>query len=147
MDTLKKVRREERIVELTREVLASPDTAYLSVELRDRNGSVLVVMNHSDEIVDEVLKKLEDPADSGYIFFASELEVDPLNSCMVPLHRMATKDEIDSLLHMKVPLDRLPILRMLDPIRRWHNFPKGSIVAIERLAGTEGSNVYFRRVV
>jgi hypothetical protein len=30
---------------------------------------------------------------------------------------------------------------MLDPIRRWHNFPKGSIVAIERPTGT-----YFRRV-
>ena len=140
MDTLKKVREKERIRELTREVISSLDTAYLTTELQRREGSVLVVMNHSDGIVEEVLRGIN-PDDSGYMFFASELDVDPLNNCMVPRHRMATSGEIDELLSRRVPLDRLPVLRMLDPIRRWHNFPKGSIVAIERRTGT-----YYRRV-
>lgn len=140
MDTLKVTRDKERIRELTREVISSLDTAYLTTELQRREGSVLVVMNHSDGIVEEVLKGIN-PDDSGYMFFASELDVDPLNNCMVPRHRMATSGEIDELLSRKVPLDRLPVLRMLDPIRRWHNFPRGSIVAIERKAGT-----YYRRV-
>jgi len=143
MDTLKNLRGEEHIVELTGEVFSSQDTAYLTVELQRRGDNILVVMNHSKEVVDEVLKGM-DPDDSGYMFFASELELDPINNCMVPLHKKATLSEIDELTRRKVPLDKLPIIRMTDPVRRWHNFPRNSIVAIERPNGK--ASVYFRRV-
>jgi DNA-directed RNA polymerase subunit H (RpoH/RPB5) len=153
MDTLRKIRKEP-IVELTGEV-TSPDTSYLAVELLKRKGNILIVINHTDEIVNTVLSKI-DPEDSGYIFFASELLLDPLNNYMVPEHRIATSEEIDNLLHNKIPLEKLPIIRMLDPIRRWHNFPRGSVIAILRKAGTRverthestpDTDFYFRRVV
>lgn len=143
MDTLKSIRCEEMVTELTKQVLSNADTVYLFVELERRDPhEILVVMNHYDEIVDRVLSQIN-PDESGYVFFASELEIDPINNCMVPKHRMATSEEIDGLIYRKVPLDKLPMLCMLDPIRRWHNFPRGSIVAIDR--GVD--NVYFRRVV
>ena len=145
MDTLIKVRGKERITELTREVVSNADTAYLTVELQKRRRSILVIKNHSDEIIKTVLSEI-DPEDSGYIFFASELLLDPLNNCMVPKHRIATSEEIDKLLHNKIPLEKLPIIRMIDPIRRWHNFPRGSIVAIERTYKSR-TDSYFRKVV
>lgn len=148
METLKNVRRGERVKELTREVISIQDAAYLTVELQSRDRSILVVMNHSDKIVNQILSEM-DPDDSGYVFFASELEVDPLNNCIVPKHRIATRDEIDGLRRRSVPLDKLPILRMLDPIRRWYNFPKGSTIAIERkykCGKVEKEHTYFRRV-
>lgn len=143
MDTLKRVRKGDRIKVLDREVLSNQDAAYVTVELNSRDErTILVVTRHSDEIVDKVLKGV-DQDDSGYIFFASELDIDPLNNCMVPKHRIARDDEIDNLRNRGIPLDKLPILRMLDPVRRWHNFPKGSIVAIERT----DQSLHFRRVV
>ena len=144
METLIGVRKRERITELTREIVSSPDITYLTVELKERRGNILIVMNHSDEIVKTVLNEIN-PEDSGYIFFASELLLDPLNNCMVPKHRIATNEEIDKLLHNKIPLEKMPIIRMIDPIRRWHNFPRGSIVAIERTNGPR-ADLYFRRV-
>ena len=147
MDTLTEVRRGERITKLTREIVSSADTAYLTVELKERKGNVLVVMNHSDEIVKTVLNEIN-PEDSGYIFFASEILLDPLNNCMVPIHRVATSEEIDKLLYNKIPLDKLPIICMRDPIRRWYNFPRGSIVAIERTNEFRTDiDLYFRRVI
>lgn len=147
MDTLTTVRRRERITELTREIVSSADTAYLTVELKERRGNILVVMNHSDEIVKTVLSEIN-PEDSGYIFFASEILLDPLNNCMVPKHRIATSEEIDKLLHNNIPLNKLPVIRMIDPIRRWHNFPRGSIISIERTQESlANTNLYFRRVV
>ena len=140
-----KVRKGERITELTREIVSSPDITYLTVELKERRGNILIVMNHSDEIVKTVLNEIN-PEDSGYIFFASELLLDPLNNYMVPKHRIATNEEIDKLLHNKIPLEKLPIIRMVDPIRRWHNFPRGSIVAIERTDQSR-TDLYFRKVV
>lgn len=153
MDTFKKIRK-ECITILTREVINSADMAYITVELQKRKENILVVMNHSDEIVKTVLNEM-DPEDSGYIFFASELLLDPLNNCMVPTHRIATSEEIDKLLYNKIPLEKLPILKMTDPIRRWHNFPRGSIIAIERnepqseLVKTNAidEDIFFRRVV
>ena len=142
METLIKVRKGERITELTREIVSSPDITYLTVELKERRGNILIVMNHSDEIVKTVLNEIN-PEDSSYIFFASELLLDPLNNCMVPKHRIATSEEIDKLVHNKIPLEKLPIIRMIDPVRRWHNFPRGSIIAIERA----DNELYFRRVV
>ena len=145
METLIEVRKGESITELTREIVSSPDITYLTVELKERRGNILIVMNHSDEIVKTVLNEIN-PEDSGYIFFASELLLDPLNNCMVPKHRIATSEEIDRLLHNKIPLEKLPIIRMIDPIRRWHNFPRGSIVAIERTDRSR-TDLYFRKVV
>ena len=139
METLMLIRPREPIRELTREVTRrGPDTEYLATELQERSGYILIVKNHSDAIVRDVLEGMN-PEDSGYLFFASELEVDPINSRMVPKHRMATEEEIDGLIERRVPKGKLPVLRMLDPVRRWHNFPGGSIVAIERSDGT-----YFR---
>ena len=147
METLTEVRKGERITELIREIVSSPDIAYLTVELKERKGNILVVTNHSDEIVKTVLNEIN-PEDSGYIFFASEILLDPLNNCMVPKHRIATSEEIDKLLCNKIPLDKLPIIRMRDPIRRWHNFPRGSVIAIERTHESRtDTNLYFRRVV
>jgi DNA-directed RNA polymerase subunit H (RpoH/RPB5) len=140
MDTLKKIRSNERIVELHGNVNDKSRAAYVTVELQRRDGAILIFTNHTDEIVKIVLNEI-DPRDSGYIFFASELQVDPLNNKIVPVHRLATLEEKKELIEKHIPKHKLPILWMLDPIRRWHNFPKGSIVAIERPTGT-----YFRRV-
>jgi DNA-directed RNA polymerase subunit H (RpoH/RPB5) len=107
-----------------------------------RDGAVLVFVNHSDDVVDTVLSEV-DPRDSGYLFFASELRLNPVDNRMVPPHRVATPEEIQTLNDRRIPLGKLPVLRMLDPIRRWHNFPLGSVVAIER----PDSKTYFRRVM
>ena len=141
METLRNIRPREPVRELTGKVIRRADTDYLvSYLAEDRKGHILVVINHSDAIVQDFLESMN-PEDSGYLFFASELEVDPINSCMVPRHRIATDGEIDGLKDSRVPESKLPVLRMLDPIRRWHNFPRGSIVAIDRPDGT-----YFRIV-
>lgn len=68
----------------------------MSYLAEDRKGHILVVINHSDAIVQDFLESMN-PEDSGYLFFASELEIDPINSCMVPRHRIATDGEIDGL--------------------------------------------------
>lgn len=141
METLRSIRPREPVRELTGKVIRRADTDYLvSYLAEDRKGHILVVINHSDAIVQDFLESMN-PEDSGYLFFASELEIDPINSCMVPRHRIATDGEIDGIKNSRVPKSKLPVLRMLDPIRRWHNFPRGSIVAIDRPDGT-----YFRVV-
>jgi DNA-directed RNA polymerase subunit H (RpoH/RPB5) len=140
MDTLKSVRSSEPIKVLSGLVDDKSKIAYVSVELQNRNGAIIVIEKHSDDIVKQVLNSI-DPRDSGYVFFASELRLDPLNNISVPAHRLATRDEVRELIEKHVPVHKLPILRMLDPVRRWHNFSEGSVVAIERPSGT-----YFRRV-
>jgi DNA-directed RNA polymerase subunit H (RpoH/RPB5) len=141
METLRSIRPHEPIRVLEGGVTRrGPETEILTEELKGMKGTILVVRDHSDAIVREFIESM-DPEDSGYLFFASELEIDPVNSCMVPKHRIATKEEIDNLAEIRVPKGKLPVLRMLDPIRRWHNFPRGSIVAIDRPDGT-----YFRVV-
>ena len=142
MDTLKSIRSREEVFELKTRIEGAADLEYITFELQKTDGGILVIVNHPDDAVNAVLNAM-DPDDTGRMFFASELEMDPINNCMVPRHRMVTEGEIDALLERRIPLDKLPILRMLDPIRRWHNFPKGSIVAIER----QGGDVYFRRVL
>jgi DNA-directed RNA polymerase subunit H (RpoH/RPB5) len=139
MDTLKSIR-SESIKILPGLVDDKSKIAYLSVEMQSRNGAIIVIEKHSDDIVKQVLNDI-DPKDSGYLFFASELRLDPLNNTSVPVHRLATRDEVKELIDKHVPVSKLPILRMLDPVRRWHNFDEGSVVAIERPSGT-----YFRRV-
>ena len=140
METLINLRSHERVRELHGFVDDKSKTAYVTEQVLNREGRILVFVNHSDEIVNIVFNEI-DPMDSGYVFFASELQLDPINNCMVPKHRLATNDEIQDLVNRHIPLRKLPLIRMLDPIRRWHNFPLGSIVAIER-----PSKIYFRRV-
>jgi DNA-directed RNA polymerase subunit H (RpoH/RPB5) len=143
MDTLKSLRKNERILEISGVVNDKSKAAYVTVELERREkDTILIFTRHSEDIVDIVLKEV-DIEDSGYIFFASELTIDPINNFMVPKHRLATQEELEGLAMLKIPFDKLPILRMLDPIRRWHNFPKNSVVAIER----DDDDIYFRRVI
>ena len=141
MNTLRSLRSRERIVELDDLLYEKSKTAYVTVELgRHEQNCILVFTRHSEEIVDVVLNEI-DPEDSGRVFFASELIIDPINNNMVPKHRLATEEELEGLAKRKIPLSKLPILRMIDPIRRWHNFPKNSVVAIERAS----DNIYFRK--
>ena len=142
MKNLVNLRCNEKIIVLDGRVDDKSKIAYVTVELQNRNGAILVFANHSDDIVDVVLKEIN-PKDSGYIFFASELEIDPVNNTMVPTHRLATISEVKSLEDRRIHMNKLPILRMLDPIRRWHNFHEKSIVAVERNKG----GVYFRIVL
>ena len=150
MDTLRSLRSQERIIKLNDVLYEKSKTAYVTVELeRHEKDCILVFTQHSEDIVDVVLNEI-DPEDSGRVFFASELIIDPINNKMVPKHRLATQEELDNLAKRKIPLNKLPILRMLDPIRRWYNFPKNSVVAIERASVGRDElpseyNIYFRK--
>lgn len=141
METLVNLRQNERVIVLEGTIDDKSKIAYVTVELQNRDGAILVFVDHSDEVVELVLKEIN-PCDSGYIFFGSELQVDPVKNQMVPKHRIATKNEWRYLKDKRIPTSKLPVLRMLDPIRRWHNFQQGTVVAIERSDG-----VYFRLVV
>lgn len=139
METLINLRNQERVVVI--KDLVDDKAAFVTVELQKREGgAILVFENYSDEIVELALNTI-DPLDSGYIFFASEILLDPINNIMVPNHRLATDKEIDNLTSRHIPLEKLPVLRMLDPVRRWHNFKQGSIIAVDRKDET-----YFRLV-
>lgn len=141
LEKLVNLRDKERVELLHGTVDDKSKTGFVTEQLLGRrNGAVLVFVNHSDDVVDAVLSEV-DPRDSGYLFFASELRLNPVDNCMVPPHRVATPEEVQVLNERRIPLGKLPVLRMLDPIRRWHNFPPESVVAIERPDGT-----YFRKV-
>lgn len=141
METLKRIRPNEDVVEYEKIVNDKNSVAYLLDEVKDISNFILIVKHHSDEVVDVALDQI-DPEKSGNIFFYSEVELDPVNNCMVPKHRLATKSEIDFMQSRNIDIKTIPVISMMDPIRRWYNFRKRSIVAIER--GTD--NVYFRRV-
>ena len=139
MDTLRRIRPKEDIVEYAdRSIADKNDIPFLLIAIKNRNGNIVIVKNHSDEIMTAALKEI-DAEDTGYVFFASELNINPLDNVMVPPHRLATSDELDYLRELNKPL---PVLLMTDPIRRWYDFPKGSVVAIDRKDG----NTYFRVV-
>ena len=144
MDTLRSLRSQERIVELDIPLYKKPDFdafSYVRSALtRYEHDCILVFTRHTEDMMDIILSEI-DPEKSGRVFFASELIIDPVNNKMVPKHRLATQEELDNLAKRKIPLSKLPILRMLDPIRRWYNFPKNSVVAIERAP----DNIYFRK--
>ena len=142
METLKNVRSKERILEYDEPTIEKAHVPYLIVAIKERaNDAIIVVTDHSDDVIDIVLNEI-DPAESGYVFFQSELDVDPLNNAMVPKHRRATEDEIETLRLRKIRLSTLPVLKLVDPIRRWWNFAQNEIIAIDRTDG----GVYFRRV-
>ena len=141
MDTLKKLRPRETIEMYDEPVNDKTEIPYLIIALKEKQTrSIIVVTNHSDEMIDVVLDEI-DPVESGHLFFESELEADPVNNCMVPNHRLATAEELDNLKFRGIRKASLPVIKMTDPIRRWHNFPAGSIVAVEREEGP-----YYRRV-
>lgn len=143
LEKLINLRKRENVKLLRDPVDDKSKTGYVTEQLLNRrDGDVLVFANHSEDVVDAVMSEI-DPRDSGYLFFASELRLNPVENCMAPPHRTATPEEIQELNDRRIPLDKLPVLRMLDPIRRWHNFPEGSVVAIERPA----PETYFRRVM
>lgn len=106
------------------------------VQIQD---NIIIVKKHSDDIINTVLNEIDETL-SSHLFFSSELDIDPTNNCMVPKHRLATQEEISNLKQKKIKISTLPVIKIKDPIRRWHNFPFGSIIAIER----EG--LYFRKV-
>ena len=142
MDTLKAIRPDNTILMYDEPTTEKAHVPYLIVAVKERtNRSIIVVTNHSDDIMDIVLKEI-DPVDSGYLFFQSELEVDPINNLMVPEHRLATREELEMLRSRKVRLSTLPVIKMVDPIRRWWNFAQNEIIAVDRKDGS----VYFRRV-
>ena len=139
MNTLRRIRPKEKIIEYTdRRIADKNDIPYLLIAIKGRNGNILIVKNHSEEIMAAALKEIDDK-DTGYVFFASELSIDPLSNVMVPSHRPATPEELDYLRELNKPL---PVLLITDPIRRWYNFPKNLVVAIDRKNG----NTYFRVV-
>lgn len=140
METLVNLRNLESIAELDVLIDDKSKTTYVIENVLNRNNKILVFNNHSEDVVSIVLSEI-DSRDSGYVFFASELNLDPLNNCMVPTHRLATPHEMSDLQKKRISKNKLPILRMLDPIRRWHNFPAESVIAIDRPDGT-----YFRLV-
>jgi DNA-directed RNA polymerase subunit H (RpoH/RPB5) len=143
MDTLKTVRQGEEITEYDVPITDKAHIPYLIIAVKERKDNcIIIVTNHSDEIIDIVLNEI-DPAESGYLFFQSELDVDPLNNHMVPKHRLATVDELECLKFKHIKSESLPVIKMLDPIRRWLNFARGDVIAIER---SDKTDPYFRRV-
>lgn len=143
METLRNIRPDETIYMYTKRV---EDKKHDIVDiLKTRiieKVNIMIITNHSPEIVDIVLKSIL-PHESGFFFMQSEIDIDPINNPMVPLHRLATSEELMWLKEKKIPNKCLPVLLMRDPIRRWHNFPLNTIVTIER----PGSRPYFRRVI
>ncbi len=143
METLKKIRPGENIVKYIRPLVDKKDVPYLLTEIKNRSDSaILVVIDHAQDIPEMVLGQISG-RDSGYVFFQSELLVDPINSCMVPNHRIPTDEELAKLERRRITKAQLPVLKMKDPVRRWHNFPMESIVAIDR----DESRTYWRRVL
>lgn len=140
MNTLVSLRNSEPVTHVDFSIDDKSKTTYVIEQILNRGKDILIFDNHSDDVVSIVLSEI-DPRDSGYVFFASEIHLDPVNNCMVPTHRKATQQELDDLQNKHIPLRTLPVLRLLDPIRRWHNFSVESVVAIDRHDGT-----YFRIV-
>ena len=142
MDTLRMLRPGETIYEYHDRVEDKKHDIVPLMQTKLRNKTdIMIVKNHSSNIVDIVLNSVN-AKESGYIFMRSEIDTDPINSPMVPLHRLAEPNDLNWLDERGISYDCLPVLRMTDPIRRWHNFPLDYVVVIER----PGNMPYFRRV-
>lgn len=132
---LQKVRPNELIVEYTEPIYSKDELGnFVSFfELSRTENKIVVVTNYSDKMMDTILKLIK--KDSAYLFFKDELNINPVENCMVPKHESVTDD-------IPYDINRLPILKILDPIRRWQNFKPGSIVKITR----SPTNIYYRKV-
>ena len=143
METLRKLRPDENIYEYCEKVEDKKRDIANMIQAKLKNKvDIMIIKNHSKEIVDIILDSIS-TEESGYIFMQSEIDIDPINNPMVPLHRLAEREELMWLEEKQIPYKCLPVLRMKDPIRRWHNFSLNEIVAIER----PGNRPYFRKVV
>jgi len=139
METLRRIRPDDSITLIDTD--ADPAFVMLKMKKREEN-QILIFTSVSDKVAEQVLSQI-DAYDSGYVFFPRDVDVDPLNNNMVPSHRLASDEEIRKHISDRhIPLSKLPILPMSDPIRRWYNFKKSSIVVIERPQG-----LYFRRTL
>lgn len=95
------------------------------------NGG-LIILNDKLDIFPKIPAKYH-----SSIFFRYEILFNPTKHILVPRHRLATEDEIQSI---RSDLN-LPKIYSADIICRWNNFPLGSIIAIERK-----NTVYFRKL-
>ena len=94
MDTLKKLRPKEKIYEYNNRVEDKKrDIAHIIQTKVKNKADIMIVKNHSKEIVDVILDSFS-TEESGYIFMQSEIDTDPINNHMVPLHRLAEPDEL-----------------------------------------------------
>jgi DNA-directed RNA polymerase I, II, and III subunit RPABC1 len=77
-----------------------------------------------------------------------QLLIDITEHALVPNHRMLTQEQTAKLLStLGVSLSKMPKLLHSDPIARFYNFPKGSVIEITRNNGLQQSSSYFRCVV
>lgn len=130
MNTLIKIRPNETIVTYEDPVTNKNCFPTLFYFMKNNKGSIVIIKNHND--IAKMLLTEIDKHDSAFVFFQSELDIDPISNNMVPLHRLASEDEKSWLVENNIPFDMLPILLMKDPIRRWYNFPYKSVIYIER---------------
>jgi DNA-directed RNA polymerase subunit H (RpoH/RPB5) len=139
METLQRIRPNENILLFPEPISEKSHLADLHAALIKHEKSIIIVNECDNSLVDKFMEEV-DAATSGYVFFRFELDIDPVNNSLVPLHRYATKEEIDKLHERKIQDSKIPVLQMKDPIRRWYNFPRDTIVTIER----ENKSVYYR---
>lgn len=91
-------------------------------------------------------KELPD-SDRIQYFLAKELMCNITTHRLVPPHRALSSNEVAPTLERYAALPhQLPILLMTDPIRRYYNFPLGSIVEIQRRGLGQEASLYYRRV-
>ena len=144
METLKQLRpyEYENIYKYTDRVEDKKRDITKIIQNKIQNeANIMIVTNHTIEMVDVILESFS-TEEIAYIFMQSEIDTDPIKNPMVPLHRLARPEELKWLDEKNIPYECLPVLRMTDPIRRWHNFNLKSIIAIDR----PGNRPYFRRV-
>ena len=142
MDTLRQLRPNENIYEYENIVEDKKrDIAGIITAKVQNEDYIIIVKNHTKEMTDVILDSFS-TEEIAYIFTQSEIDIDPIKNPMVPLHRLAKPEELKWLDEKNIPYECLPVLRMRDPIRRWHNFNLKSIIAIDR----PGNQPYFRRV-
>lgn len=114
METLRLLRN-EKIIIFSEEISNKKHIAYIHATLIENNNSIIVVDNCTDEMMEKALEEI-DPDKSGYIFFQSEINIDPINNNMTPLHRYATNSEKQMLIDKRIVSTFLPVLKMKDPI-------------------------------
>ena len=81
-------------------------------------------------------------------FVMKELTYNVSKHVLVPPHRLVSTREAEEIMqrdYSALP-KQLPVLMMDDPIRRYYNFPLGSLVEIQRTGIAQEACLYFRRV-
>jgi len=80
------------------------------------------------------------------MFIYKHLTLNITKHCLVPNHKLMTKEEELNLLKtFKIEKNSLPIMKKTDPVAKFYNFPVNSVVRIQRnLNGIQSD--YYRRV-